>query len=854
MGGYVSEGNWGTTELRIHGVSGTPPTDMLDHPNVKQVAGDRIAGFYRRWWPVRPIPPGAYDGDSDRQRQEAYSWGGLTAASKFRALWLLLLPFLLANVAFFMVPYAPTDRKGQGSWRLRKSSEALQRVFSLGLTCMLVLTGVSVAMDLVAWQCTRPGTNCTDNVGWFGFLTREWFAQPSRRLAVAALVPLATVLLLWWLSRSTWSNYEERRPPPSQGAPTGPPGSPLERRRLWNGSGPVRRLRAVHVTAGLALVGVLLAAPIATGGAWTAVLQPLLAALLVLLAVALLLAVLPVTATRHEPEGQTPAGRPADGDRGAVSARDQDHDPEQTIPWLDRLYRLLPWLTLLLVAAVGAVALLPGVGPDTAGPADGSRVLPWFSALFTAVRVPVAVAWVLVAAITAALAWAKRARPEADRIAGPPEAGRLEDLPVRRAWWGLGTPVALMMAWLIGGGFSAGLSLFVAGWLGDPVPAGAATEAAVPLSLPPFYFWAAVAATGVMVLVVAGVAVGAVYLVGSFRRIARDEVPKAYPRHVPASGKAREAVRARAIARAWAIAGGAEIGRTVLGRLIILAILVVYGLWGLYLIPTGRRLFDSVPGWLLAASVTLITLATVALVGLGRAAYTDRNKRRTLGVLWDVGTFWPRATHPLAPPSYGERVMPDLIERVGHLTPGDTDEVVLSAHSQGAVIAAALMLQLDPDQREQTCLLTYGCPLRRLYGLFFPGYFGLDTLRRLGRQLGPDSAERAQWAWRNLYRPSDYIGGPVFKLYTAVELQPEDEPLAGDNNDVDRQLIDPTFAPLAGDLAWPATLGHSNYWADRVFPPSREKVLQLHRARRATRGGGSGHRSVHTDEGTSPRR
>jgi hypothetical protein len=68
-------------------------------------------------------------------------------------------------------------------------------------------------------------------------------------------------------------------------------------------------------------------------------------------------------------------------------------------------------------------------------------------------------------------------------------------------------------------------------------------------------------------------------------------------------------------------------------------------------------------------------------------------------------------------------------------------------------------------------------------------------------QLGPGPAMRTQWAWRNLYRPSDYIGGPVFRPHSAVEFREGDDPLAGDHNDIDRQLIDPTFAPLDGDLA-----------------------------------------------------
>jgi hypothetical protein len=29
-----------------------------------------------------------------------------------------------------------------------------------------------------------------------------------------------------------------------------------------------------------------------------------------------------------------------------------------------------------------------------------------------------------------------------------------------------------------------------------------------------------------------------------------------------------------------------------------------------------------------------------------------------VGVVWDVGTFWPRSAHPLAPPSYAELAVP----------------------------------------------------------------------------------------------------------------------------------------------------------------------------------------------------
>ena len=91
------------TELRIHGVSGSDGPTMLEHPTVLQVAGDSVTGFYRRWTPDGP------GNASVRWKLEAYSWGGLTEAPLASASWLLLAPFMMYNVAYFMLP--PQDRR-----------------------------------------------------------------------------------------------------------------------------------------------------------------------------------------------------------------------------------------------------------------------------------------------------------------------------------------------------------------------------------------------------------------------------------------------------------------------------------------------------------------------------------------------------------------------------------------------------------------------------------------------------------------------------------------------------------------------------------------------------------------------
>ena len=46
--GYVERNASGRTELRVHGVAGTAPESVLQHPHAEQVAGNRDAGFFRR--------------------------------------------------------------------------------------------------------------------------------------------------------------------------------------------------------------------------------------------------------------------------------------------------------------------------------------------------------------------------------------------------------------------------------------------------------------------------------------------------------------------------------------------------------------------------------------------------------------------------------------------------------------------------------------------------------------------------------------------------------------------------------------------------------------------------------------
>jgi hypothetical protein len=262
--------------------------------------------------------------------------------------------------------------------------------------------------------------------------------------------------------------------------------------------------------------------------------------------------------------------------------------------------------------------------------------------------------------------------------------------------------------------------------------------------------------------------------------------------------------------------------------------------------------------------VGLMAAVMLWLLQLVRKVYEDPGTRRQVGIIWDLGTFWPRAVHPLAPPCYAERAIPDLIRRIDYHAgipecPADpatapTDEtpqerpvapagdphegrpVVLSCHSQGSVIGAATVLQLTYEASSRVALLTYGNPVRRLYSRFFPAYFDLDTVTRIGSLLGdPKQVQRkpgqagpiagaqgrATWRWRNLYRPTDPIGGPMF---IDAPLGP---PHDGDEvwHDVDWNLKDPVAAgPLPGDTCCPPALGHSDYFVDTEFDNADDQL------------------------------
>ncbi|MCX4986676.1 hypothetical protein [Streptomyces sp. NBC_00572] len=774
-------------ELLVHGVGGATPQDMLDDPRTVRITGDRTAAMHRRAedvdaedhperYAARPVP-------------EAYCWSNLTSGDGARALWLLLLPFMVANLAHWMRPPA------QGRPGLVRLYGVLVRLVALTLTVLLTAAACEVALDLTAWQCAAS-TACTDAYSWLGFLSEGrggWWSAPGRRLALAALVPALLVGLLWYLSNRTWSAYEAQRPPTGYDDPVAEPptdsgaaeavtdpgvdtesadqeeGGPgpgpgpaelrpaLGRPGFWYGRRLVARLRAAHTAAGFLTV----AAALATATARHDATAPGAGAVLgrVLQAAVAALAVLVVWVVCR---------------RGRSERRLDLRIERALVSWLPGVS-----LVLLALTALYAGWSRPGWVADGSLPGNAA-----FGGL-TLVQGGLVVALGVVALLLQ--------RPRRDP---------------RTALRGLGGPAVAMLACALAGVMSGGVAQRVADWLDGPATPGMGDDG--PRIGPPVLLsWQASVIPVLLLLLLVPAALLAVRTVLAGRRL-RTEVEADYD----AAGE-RDPVRTGQIAAGRARASLTDsapvLVGVVSGATLLLGAGSVAGAWASGNVP-GRAFDGAHPALASLATATqaigswMIGFGFLLFVTWGRRAYRDAHARRTIGILWDVGTFWPRAAHPFAPPCYAERAVPDLTWRMSSWTRSTGGRLVISGHSQGSVLAAAAVWQLPPATRGRVALLTYGSPLERLYGRWFPAYFGPEALRALNRTVH---------CWSNLYRATDPIGGPV-------RVPAENGRPAVDGS----VLLDPVAygRTRAHPLPEPI-LGHSDYQADPAFAHRRGALL-----------------------------
>nr|WP_234393149.1 hypothetical protein [Streptomyces pactum] len=720
---------------------------MLDDPRTVRITGDHIAAVFRRTEDAdAESRPEDYRG---RPVPEAYVWCNLTSGNGTRALWLLLLPFMVVNLAHWMRPTA------QDRIRTVRLYGLLVRLVGLTLTVLLVAAACEVAIDLVAWQCA--GTRaCAERHSWLGFLSPVmsdggWWSRPGRRLALAAAVPAALTGLLWYLSLRTWRAYESQQPmdretdPEAEAARTA-----LGRPGFWYGRRLVARLRAAHTAAALLTVAAAVGAPAARfdrrpGGP---ALLDTLGWLLVAALVAGAVAVVAVVCRRGRSENRL----------------DRELD--------EHLVRRLPLAALVLFV----LALLYGgwARPQwtSAGRLPGDMT-------FGGIAL---VQGLLVIALAVVAHLLHRSLPHA-----------------RAAVRGLGGPAVAMLACALGGVMSGGVSQRVSDWLDGT---GASIDGP-----PVLLTWQASVIPPLLVVVLLLCAALARHT-WRLARAEREAVEGDHPGEAGDQGRTRRIALIRAMAtltdRAPLLVAITSAATLLLGAGALVGALTTDQVPG----DAARGTYAVVQGAAQTAQALgswLIGLGFILFVTWGRRAYKDASARRTIGILWDVGTFWPRAAHPFAPPCYAERAVPDLTWRMATWTRATGGRLVISGHSQGSVLAASAAWQLEPSARKRVALLTYGSPLERLYGRWFPAHFGPAALASLHEEVD---------CWRNLYRRTDPIGGPMRlpgDSGPAVDRAPLRDPLT-----YGRTELHPLPAPI---------LGHSDYQADPAFAEERQRLL-----------------------------
>lgn len=891
-------------ELRIHGVHGTTPEAMLGVPSVVQVAGDGLTGVFR---PADGKVP--YRDLSNGPVVEAYTWGALTSGvgGAFgwlkRALWLLLLPFSLANLAY----WARLELGREGG-RARYGVVAV-RLSSLLLTVFFLLTACLVCVNLFAWQCYRAGIPaCPTLPGWFSGMAQ---LTPGRRLAIGVLGPTAVVGLLYVLSGTSLARYEATKDPSGdlmekdRGAPI------LRHPELWRGTRRTTALRNVHIAAALAtialfvathswftrhtdtptnlvgVVGLLAATELVVAAALVVVplagdvevpadeglpgIVPSQVLMGAAAATVLLLEILLVV----QPANAYAQFRDYYGDNASMiaifvlltilhlslftSERLQHRWSQVAVPlWfglvigggtlfgfrffhqLDRHgNRVLPAWTAWTVVAVLAASFLVlvlwhfrGTRARTTSSAwngAGSSVLlasaAWIGLLFTT-TVVTGVANYLngdqsVAQLRTSTQAPRDYRPRLDDLtaAGATRLDPAAEKDLRRGRPIRHGTVTVDAAYVTASSGQPALFQLDDRTLEDvvlrlpdrtvqsptraytvhsrklrivgPVQLVVTDARHTALVLPSVLMWAPIAQSLWLVL-------AALVLLGCwwvFRRhvagpIRRQPASYFQGRHVPGRTEPlevpvadRPGVRKARINAAFGHRAEQLLNYTGAVTAPLALALVGVGAAGLDL-PTKRF------PWLVPVSATamyVILGASAGLVAVGAKLRESEGWRKTIGVIWDLVTFWPRAAHPLSPPCYTERVVPEVLTRLDWARRLH-GQVLVSAHSQGSTIAvAALMRTTDLDGVR---LITYGSQLRALYGRVFPRVFGPDdvgylpttgpiTLRHPAPDLPPGVPPRAPagapavpagslrdrigvGSWVNVFRRGDPIGFRVF--------------------------------------------------------------------------------------------
>lgn len=613
-------------ELRIHGVSGTSAVDLLEARPVAADTDPRVDL-------TKPAPTGPWT--------RAFRWSSLTSGDARSAAWILLLPYMLANLAGWALP------PRRSIWRHR-FDVTLVRIVGAMLTAMFSLV---TAYGFIA-------------IGGYATLGQRFGVDLGLATALGALVTLGVTTGLWWLTRSRETEIEPVLTDPA-----------IEHASDWTA------LRYAHLAVS------------ASATLWTL---------------------------------------------GVVA---REAFPSAPFPHLVTPIAIGSLIASVIVAGASVLVDLPRINRLTAAL--------WFTASGLVVILGVAI-------------WATSADAPAQDITGA------------------GVPLSILVEYFaavalatVAASYSRVYRLTaptVATLLAIAGAAGAAVGAATIQATATVGRTEAPSSVGV---IAEGFVVGILALatfVLALHLLAMSQFP---------SERARIWKGIRAIVSDplvlmigtptiitsvsllvfWAISEHPEtpifatLAHLAYGAVTILAMahvrssivrvaLTALGAISIYLVL--RRFADD---FRQVAVVATLVLPTQLIGSRLISALRDADQRRALAVPWDVGSYFPSAFHPLAPPPYGATAVDSLRSVLAELSTGNRRPIVVAAHSQGTVIAATALTGVELP----VALFTFGSPLGTLYRRFFPAHFGTDFFAHLTEMV----------SWANLWRTTDPIGGSI---------------------------------------------------------------------------------------------
>ena len=748
-------------ELRVHGVAGTPPESMLELGAVPCDPAPDPCGE------PTGAPVQIFQQPECQPRVRAFSWRSLTSGSPVMALWMLLLPYMLANVAgWAMLPLAayrpaPEDDSPR-PWSMRWITFFV-RLTGLLVTMLTALFAALVFVDILGYQ------------GWAR--ARGWAWGPALGLFLAALVVLALF------------RYTRVRKPGAQGYwndaiqdPVGHAWLDRHQARMWDSSGIILRLRRLHFGAAWGfLASLALISLHELEGGWDG--WDLTVFMLALGATMLSVALVGVLSLS---EGRnlgwtTPFIRHATWIASLVAVAgaiwrwaivDLAGEDAEFLPGVRGSGA---WVALVLLLLVGAASLVSWAARDAErAPKAAAWNLP--ALLLTAATV-VTIFGIGLAAQVARF-FGERACPEDPEAGCRPDLGFVEDWVAVAFTWML-----TVLVWIVAIRFVRAL----AGARGSTLPFMVALRR---MTDNVSKILATLTVIGVVALV-GGLVLGVSKGFGEVTLPAGVEIASVVLFLLPPL-----------------LAGLAlAFGRSQWVGLVAVAALAAI-VWGFAHFDWEIEVSQvSIPpsSFLAFARVVAISLPTALIASRVVAAFRNGEERRGVAIIWDLGNFWPRWFHPFAPPTYSDVAVTQL-QSTFESELQNASDVILAPHSQGSIISAATLAGTDTALTERVGYLTYGSPLSRLYAQAFPAVFTAELLEALcARLTSTDGTLR----WRNLYRPTDPIGGKVMTVPPGVP--------AGRTHVADE--VDEEVLPVICGRS------HSDYPKEAAYATAREELL-----------------------------